>query len=150
MFSGYYKLEESRFTHDGWYRTRDMGFLHHGELYVLGRLDDLIIICGKNVYAHSIETTVSGVDGVHPGRVVAFGIEDEKMATRQLVIIAETKLPESEYRNLRERINDQIVASFDLTPHTVKVVGPNWVVKTTSGKVSREANLKKFLQVVNV
>ena len=150
MFSGYYKLEESRFTDDGWYRTRDMGFLHHGELYVLGRLDDLIIICGKNVYAHSIETTVSGVDGVHPGRVVAFGIEDEKMATRQLVIIAETKLPESEYRNLRERINDQIVASFDLTPHTVKVVGPNWVVKTTSGKVSREANLKKFLQVVNV
>lgn len=150
MFNGYFRLENSRLSADGWYKTRDTGFLYEGELYVLGRLDDMIIVCGKNVYAHSIETEVSTIEGVSPGRVVAFGVYDERMATQQLVIIAESKLGDSkQLQSLHDMIGDKVMALYDLAPYAVKIVEPGWVLKTTSGKVSREGNQKKYLDTSN-
>src|SRR5262249_44271870 len=58
---------------DSWFPTGDLGFLHDGELYVCGRLKDLIIHNGKNIYPQDLEEAVSEDSAVHPGRVVALG-----------------------------------------------------------------------------
>ncbi len=73
---GYFRrpdLNETRFK-DGWFLTNDLGFVDDGELFVLGRRDDMIISYGRNYFAHEIESIVSGLTGGRPGRAVAFGI----------------------------------------------------------------------------
>ena len=55
---------------NGSYMTKDLGFFDSsGRLYVLGRVDDLIIVQGRNVYAHQVEALVSTLEGIKPGRI---------------------------------------------------------------------------------
>ncbi len=74
---------------DGWYLTGDYGYMAGGEVYVSGRKKDLIIVGGKNIYPQDLETLAMEVDGVHPGRVVAFGVFNEEAGTEEVVIVAE-------------------------------------------------------------
>ena len=79
VFTGYRRLAElnaSVIDGRGYYATGDLGFVLDGELFVTGRLKDLIIIRGRNYYPQDIEALVGEVAGVVPGRVVAFGIPD--------------------------------------------------------------------------
>ncbi len=147
MFSGYYREDTSQYTPTGAYLTRDLGFLHDDLLYVLGRKDDLIITCGKNVYAHAIESDVSLIEGVVPGRVAAFGVDDEALSTQKVAVVAESRLTDSTERKLlRRMIVERVHSLYDITPASVRVVEPGWIVKTTSGKISREGNKAKHLQ----
>ena len=70
-------------------RTGDIGFLNEGEVFVVGRVKDVIIVNGKNVFAHDVEAAVSLVEGVKPGRAVAFGHFSERVGSEQLVVVAE-------------------------------------------------------------
>ncbi len=91
MLTGYYKRDDltQQAFHDGWYLTGDLGYLADGEIYVTGRKKDIIIVGGKNIYPQDLENLASDVPGVHPGRVVAFGIENEETGTEDVVIVAE-------------------------------------------------------------
>jgi acyl-CoA synthetase (AMP-forming)/AMP-acid ligase II len=128
---------------DGLYFTRDLGFVQDGKLYVLGRIDDLIIVSGRNLYAHEIEAIVSGIGGVKPGRAVALAVFDPRIGTQGLIVVAERdgSRPDTE---LRREIAETIFSVVAAMPHAVHLVEEGWLVKTTSGKISREANLKKL------
>ncbi|MCB0332898.1 MAG: hypothetical protein KDD55_05315, partial [Bdellovibrionales bacterium] len=90
---------------------------------------------------------VSLVEGVIPGRVAAIGIEDELLSTQKVAVVAESKSTDSNERKLLRRlIVERVHSLYDITPASVRIVEPGWIVKTTSGKISREGNKQKLLR----
>lgn len=149
LFSGYYRhpeLNESLFK-AGWLLTGDMGYLADGELYIVGRLKDLIINGGKNIYPADIEEIVSTVPGVRPGRVVAFGIPDDTEGTELIAVVVEVDTDETEKKaEIERQIRRAVTQETALTVTFLDVLSERWIIKTSSGKTSRTANRRKWLQ----
>jgi fatty-acyl-CoA synthase len=145
LFEGYWRRPEAtaeRYV-DGWYYTGDLGFRHAGELYVTGRKDDLIIVHGRNLYAHEIEGCLDGCPGLTPGRAVALGVENPRTGTRDLVIVAEIE-PGQDDVGLRRSIKRLVLDRVGVSVTRVVVVDKGWLVKSTSGKISRRRNMAKY------
>ncbi|MGE5377942.1 MAG: AMP-binding protein [Bacteroidota bacterium] len=149
LLSGYYNrpdLTETAFR-NGWYLTGDYGFVREGELFVSGRKKDMIIVGGKNVYPQDLETLSYEVPGVHAGRSVAFGIFDEEEGTEEVVIIAEVDSEDpAEQQRIADALRMHVTRNSAVALRHVKVVGPKWILKTSSGKTARSANREKFLK----
>jgi acyl-CoA synthetase (AMP-forming)/AMP-acid ligase II len=148
MLTGYYNrpdLTEKAFR-DDWYMTGDYGFMSNGELFVSGRKKDMIIVGGKNVYPQDLEALTYEVPGVHAGRSVAFGIFDETQGTEEVVIIAEVDSEDDqEHQKIADALRAHVTQNSAIALRHVKVVGPKWIIKTSSGKTARAANKEKFL-----
>jgi len=150
MLNEYYNrpdITKKAFLPGGWYMSGDYGYLFNGEIFVAGRKKDLIIVGGKNIYPQDLEALTCEVHGVHPGRTVAFGMFDESQGTEEVVIIAEV---DSDDESIHERVADEIrqhvTKNSAIAVRHVRVVGPKWVLKTSSGKVARTASKEKFLK----
>lgn len=155
MLTGYYQRPDASESvmADGWYYTGDMGYLADDELYITGRKKDLIIVGGKNVYPQDIEHLMNDIDGVHAGRVSAFGIYNDKLGTEDIAIVVEvdkhTSIEDNKARSaiLRE-VRARVAKSTDVTAKYVHVAPPMWLIKTSSGKIARTATREKFIQEV--
>lgn len=147
VFSGYFANEAATRAafHGDWYRTGDIGFIDNGQLFITGRKKDILIVHGRNYYAHDIEAAASSVPGIAPGRVVALGVMNEAVGSEEAIILAETDLAESEYSALQRKVKQKIYGALELTPKKVQLVPRGSLVKTTSGKISRSENLARFL-----
>jgi fatty-acyl-CoA synthase len=157
MLTGYYNrpdLNKKAFQ-DGWYLTGDMGYIANNEIYITGRKKDLIIVGGKNIYPQDLENLASEVQGVHPGRVVAFGIPNEATGTEDVVIIAEVDLNEidiveidlessPECMRITDEIRMRVTRGSDIALRYVRLVKRGWLLKTSSGKVARSANRERY------
>ncbi|MBV8489462.1 MAG: AMP-binding protein, partial [Candidatus Eremiobacteraeota bacterium] len=146
LFEGYYRQPEvtRERLRDGWYFTGDMGFVEGGELFVTGRKDDMIVLNGRNYYAHEIETVVNGVAGVLPGRCVAIGVDDWAIGAAVLVVIAEFE-PGADRQSVSRAIRAAVLDWFGVAAHAVVPASPGKLVKTTSGKLSRTMNKSLFV-----
>jgi acyl-CoA synthetase (AMP-forming)/AMP-acid ligase II len=129
----------SRITDDeGWLRTGDLGFLDRGELCVTGRLKDLIIIGGRNLYPHDLEAVAGEIAGLRPGRIVAFGLREPEKATEGLVIVAESTQADSHEAALCVgRLRRLLLDRFGIAPHDTVLVKRGQIPLTTSGKLRR-------------
>ena len=149
MFDGYHCRPDLTAEHlrGGWHHTGDLGFLHGGQLYVLGRKDDLLILNGRNIYAHDVELALNrSVAGIKAGRCIALGVADETVGSQELVIVAEMDSREGGVDRLAARaVRKAILDNFGFLPKEVKLVDQGWLVKTTSGKISRAQNLSKYM-----
>ncbi|MCE1188375.1 MAG: AMP-binding protein [Ignavibacteria bacterium] len=148
MFDGYrnYPEKTAEVIEDGWYYSGDFGFIYEDECYVIGRKKDIIIMAGKNIYPEDIEDTVAKVSGVIPGRVVAFGHDDEKLGTEVVCVVAETNAnTASEKEALRVAIMEAGLAN-DQSITRVYLVPTRWLIKSSAGKPSRKANKERILQ----
>lgn len=147
LFDGYLGLpdETAERLADGVYATHDLGFLWDGELFVLGRADDVIVVNGRNLYAHELEFVATGAAGIKPGRLVALGVEDPGLGSRTVAILGETEAAGDEHPAIAGRIRSAIAQGFDVLVHDVALVPPGSIVKTTSGKISRRENLTRYL-----
>jgi acyl-CoA synthetase (AMP-forming)/AMP-acid ligase II len=149
MLTGYYNRPDAtrKAFLDGWFLTGDYGYMSNGEVYVSGRKKDMIIVGGKNVYPQDLETLTYEIPGVHAGRSVAFGIFDEDEGTEDVVIIAEVDSDDAELRGqVADAIRQHVTRNSAIALRYVKVVGPKWILKTSSGKTARSANKEKFLK----
>jgi fatty-acyl-CoA synthase len=151
MLSGYYRRPDltDQVMFDGWYLTGDLGYMVAGEVYITGREKDLIIVGGKNIYPQDLESIASAVQGVHPGRVVAFGVFDERQGTEGIVLVAEADTgDEDEQEAIAREIRAQIAQQTETAVQNVLIVDSKWLLKTSSGKIARAANRDKYLQEV--
>jgi len=149
MLTGYFKRPDltAKAFLDGWYLTGDLGYLADGELYITGRKKDLIIVGGKNIYPQDLERLAGDVAGVHAGRVVAFGVFNERLGTEDVVILAESDQQKPQLvQKIADEIRDRVTRGSDVALRYVKIVERGWLQKTSSGKIARSANCEKYLQ----
>lgn len=147
MFDGYrnYPEKTAEVFQNGWYYTGDYGFKYENEFFIIGRKKDIIIVAGKNIYPEDIEDAVNQVEGIIPGRMIAFGEEDATMGTEQVAIVAETKIEdEAGKKNLRMAILKAGMA-IDINIHKVYLVPSRWLIKSSAGKPSRKANKERLI-----
>lgn len=140
--SGYYNrpdLTESLFQ-DGWLRTGDLGYFVTGpdcgpqELVLCGRIKDVIIIAGRNIYPEDIERAAATVEGVRPGNVIAFGIESSK-GKESVVVVAEVKTTALE--EVKKSIRYRVISVCGIPPKEIVLVKQGTLPKTSSGKLQR-------------
>ena len=80
---------------DGWMDSGDLGYWADGELFITGRVKDLIKKAGRNLYPQEVEDIVGAIPGIRKGCVAAFGVHDPSVGTERLVVVAETRRPRS-------------------------------------------------------
>jgi fatty-acyl-CoA synthase len=125
---------------DGWLQTGDLGYFADGNLYICGRLKDLIIIHGANYYPQDLEWAVQDVEGVRRGNVVAFNMLRD--GAEQLVIAAEANSGDVE--RLKKVIPEKIYEACGLTTGYVAVCPVGALPKTSSGKAQRRKTRQMF------
>ncbi|WP_213768601.1 AMP-binding protein [Caballeronia sp. dw_19] len=145
VFGGYYKTDSAQAFQDGYYLTGDLGFLVEGELYVLGRTKDMIIVLGKNFFANEIEAILNTVAGIKPGRAVALGIYNPEIGSEDPIIVAELD-GSAEVKSIRSEMKRKLESTIGLVPKKIAFVEPGWLVKSTSGKISRSENISKYIR----
>lgn len=152
VMAGYYNDPEAtqEAMPDGWLRTGDLGYTVDGDLYVCGRIKDLIIVAGKNYYPTDIEWSASEVDGVRRGNVVAFGLAPAGGGDEQVVICAEVKLagqsdtPEGR-KALQHSVTAYVTSTVGIKPTHVVLLEPGALPKTSSGKLQRRRARDMYL-----
>jgi len=126
---------------DGRLHSGDLGFLADGDLFVTGRIKDLLIIAGRNYLPYSLEDAAASLDGVRRGSVAALGISEPDTGTESLVLVAESPAaqePSSELATLLARqIETTVAERTGLRPDRVVLVRPGSLPKTSSGKLQR-------------
>lgn len=129
-------------VNDGWLRTGDLGYLAEGELYVCGRLKDLIVTNGRKIHPEDLEWGVDELPGLRRGRAVALGIPDVEGRDR-LVLIAEpngTVDSEQLVADIRRRLADL----YGLFVDDVLIAPGGTIERTSSGKVQRALTRAKY------
>jgi acyl-CoA synthetase (AMP-forming)/AMP-acid ligase II len=150
LFSGYWGAEgfQTHSLRDGWHATGDFGFMMAGQLFVIGRLKDIAIVAGNNIFPEDVEAIVNTIDGIYPGRVVAFGVEDQEYGTQSLAVVAEVKgeFTEAVQLMLETAICKLVLTAIGVAPRYVAVVPQRWIVKSTAGKISRRETRERFVR----
>ena len=130
-----------------WLRTGDLGVIYNGELFIIGRIKDLLIVDGRNHYPDDIEATTQEISG---GRVAAISIPDDR--TERLVVIAEMKNPgpeeemQQKLRTVRHQVTSAISKSHGLRVADLVLVPPGSIPITTSGKIRRSSCVEAYRQ----
>lgn len=151
LFSGYWINESANtppISSDGWFTTGDYGFRHHKDLYVIGRFKDVIIVGGQNVFPEDVEFVVNTIEGVYPGRAIAFGLPDDELGTESLAVVAEMRMAfePTEARRIERQIRALVLSTAGLSPRYVSVKPARWIVKSTAGKLSRRDTRERFIR----
>jgi len=142
--AGYYRnLEATRrlFPHgDDWLDSGDRGYLADGDIYLTGRVKDLIIRGGRNIYPYELEQAVGEIPGIRKGCVAVFASDDPATGSERLVVVAETRAVQPEAgEHLRQQIQNVSVDLLGMPADDVKLAPPRTVLKTSSGKIRRVA-----------
>jgi len=145
--SGYYRNAEEtrRLFQDGWLDSGDRAYTVGGEIFLTGRIKDIIIRAGRNIYPHELEEAVGNIPGIRKGCVAVFGSTDPVSGTERLVVLAETRATDA---NTLERLRADVIAvSADLIgtpPEEVALAPLHSVLKTSSGKIRRAASREHY------
>lgn len=150
LFEGYFNRPDltAKAIIDGWYHSGDLGFCLGGELFVVGRKKDLIIVGGENLYPQDIEEIVGGHSAIHDGRVVAMGIYNPELGTEDICIVGEVEREEflANSAEIEGEIRNLVVAGLGVAARRIFLKPPKWIVKSTAGKAARAATREKLFQ----
>ena len=145
---GYYQRPDATAeAFDGdWLRTGDLAYTVDGELVVCGRIKDVIIVGGRNVFPEDVERAVATVEGVRAGNVIAFGVEGGR-GKEVIVVVAESRCggEVEEQRVTRKEVADRVLDAVGLPAGEVVLVQPGSLPKTSSGKLQRSLCRTRFL-----
>ncbi|MET0728564.1 MAG: AMP-binding protein [Acidimicrobiales bacterium] len=141
---GYYRRPEVNVElfHDGWLRTGDLAYTLDGEMVMCGRIKDMIIVGGRNVYPEDVERALADVDGVRAGNVIAFGV-DNATGKEGLVVVAESQ--SDDHDGLRRTVAHRVREAVGLPAREIVLVEPGSLPKTSSGKLQRSLCKLRYL-----
>jgi len=140
---GYWQNPEAtaRAFRGGWLHTGDLGYLMDGQIYVTGRVKDLIILNGRNVHPQAVEWAAANVEGVRKGNVVAFARPGAH--SEELVIALETRT--NEHGPLQKQVRQAVQRELSLSVADVLCLEPGTLPKTSSGKLQRAKTRAQYL-----
>ena len=131
--------------HGEWLDSGDRAYIAEGDVYLTGRVKDIIIRGGRNIYPHELEEAVGALAGVRKGCVAVFGSPDPRSGTERLVVLAETRETEPAAREaVREAIVRLTVDVLGEPPDEVVLAPVHTVLKTSSGKLRRSASRELY------
>jgi len=129
-----------------WVNSGDRAYRAEGEIFVTGRVKDIIIKGGRNLYPHEVEELAARADGIRKGCIVAFGLKDEGMGTEKLVVVAESRESDPARRSaIAAAVTQEISAGLGLPPDRVELIPPGSIPKTSSGKLRREETRQLYI-----
>jgi fatty-acyl-CoA synthase len=128
-----------------WLNSGDRAFQVESEIFITGRVKDIIIKGGRNLYPHEVEELASRAEGIRKGCVVAFGLKDKGSGTEKLVIVAESREQDAGRRAaIVAAINDEVSRGLGLPPDRVELIPPGSIPKTSSGKLRRDGTKQLY------
>lgn len=145
VMSGYYRrpdVTKGAFD-DGWFRTGDLAYFVDGDLVLCGRIKDMIIVGGRNVFPQDVERAASDVDGVRAGNVVAIGVEGRR-GVEEVVVVAEVKGEPADA--VRHEVAERVRSSVGVSPREIVLVAAGTLPKTSSGKLQRSLCRDRYLK----
>jgi fatty-acyl-CoA synthase len=133
--SGFLPAQDDR----GWYDTGDLGYLtENGEIVVCGRLKDVIIMAGRNIYPRDIERAADRVDGVRDGCAAAVRLDAGHSRESFAVIVESAAYSERQaVHRIEHEVTHEVFRAVDVRPRKVVVLAPGSIPKTPSGKLRR-------------
>jgi len=140
--SGYFRNEAKtrELMRGGWLDTGDRGYMSGGDVYVTGRIKDIIIRAGRHIYPQEIEEAVAEIPGIRKGCVAVFGAPDPRSGTERLIVLAETRETDARARAALESRAQEVASFIAGTPaDDIVLAPPRSVPKTSSGKIRRSA-----------
>jgi fatty-acyl-CoA synthase len=140
---GYYRRPDATDAafHGEWLRTGDLAYTVDGELAVCGRIKDVIIVGGRNIFPEDVERAAAEVEGVRAGNVIAFGV-DGRRGREAVVVVAESKADDT--ATVRHAVAERVRGAIGLSSEVV-VVSPGTLPKTSSGKLQRALCRSRYL-----
>ncbi len=151
LFEGYYNRPDltAEAIVAGWYHSGDLGFYLDGELYVVGRKKDLLIIGGENIYPQDIEEVVCSHSAIHDGTSDcrwAYTILTSGRRRSWWWRRWSRRLFSNNAAVLEREIRSQVVAASGVAVRSIFLKPPKWIVKSTAGKAARSATREKLLK----
>src|ERR1700722_19929613 len=129
-----------------WVNSGDRAYIADGELYVTGRVKDIIIKGGRNLYPHEVEELAARIEGIRKGCIVAFGIKDQASGTEKMVVVAESRETNDARRaEMAVKITEVVSRGLGLPPDRVELLPLGSIPKTSSGKLRREETKQLYL-----
>jgi len=129
-----------------WVNSGDRAYRADGEIFVTGRVKDIIIKGGRNLYPHEVEELAGRVNGIRKGCIVAFGLKDAGSGTEKLVVVAESRESDAARRSaMAAAITQEISAGLGIPPDRVELIPPGSIPKTSSGKLRREETRQLYV-----
>ncbi len=130
-----------------WVDTGDRAYRADGEIFVTGRLKDIIIKGGRNLYPHEVEELAGRAAGIRKGCIVAFGLKDFSSGTEKLVIVAESRETDPSRRStIAAAVTREVSQGLGLPPDRIELIPPGSIPKTSSGKLRREETRELYLR----
>ena len=134
-----------RALRDGWLDTGDLGFHAGGELFVHGRAKDVVIVRGANHAPDEFEACLGAIEGLRPGCVAALGFVPPGGDGEELLVLAERlRTSRVDPALLEEAVREAVSARTGVRPHTVRILEPGTLPRTSSGKMRRGEALRRF------
>lgn len=147
VMAGYFQdseMSSKAISADGWLNTGDMGYMIDGELVITGRIKDLIICHGRNIWPQDIEWALEQLPGVRTGDVAAFSVTDADGAERVVIVMARRLLDADVRREMIRSIGATVHATAGVDCDVV-LAPPRSLPHTSSGKLSRSGVKAKYL-----
>ncbi len=140
--SGYFRNEAKtrELFHDGWLDSGDRAYMAQGDVYVTGRIKDIIIRAGRHLYPQEIEEAIADIPGIRKGGVAVFGVADPVSGTERVIVVAETRESDASSRaTLKARAREATIDICGAPPDEIVLAPPRTTPKTSSGKIRRSA-----------
>jgi 1-acyl-sn-glycerol-3-phosphate acyltransferase len=147
--TGYFRNEAKtrELFRDGWLDSGDRAYMAGGDVFITGRIKDIIIRAGRHLYPQEIEEAIARTPGVRKGCVAVFGVTDPRSGTERVIVVAETAETDASARAALELRAQEAMTDMSGTPaDEIVLAPPRTVPKTSSGKIRRSAAKELYEQ----